>query len=68
MLHMSSSLEFGALFGILNSATLLLTSLLCRTLPPIGIGNTAGALALLPTKPGASFKQGLSPSSYIPSL
>lgn len=40
MLHMSSSLEFGALFGILNSATVLLTSLLCRTLPPISVGNT----------------------------
>lgn len=47
MLHMSSSLEFDALFGILNSATVLLTSLLCRTLPPIGIGNTVVALALL---------------------
>lgn len=40
-------MAFGALFGTLNSATMLSTSLLCRTLSPVGVGNTAGALALL---------------------
>lgn len=60
MLHTSSSLEFDTLFGILNTATMLLTSLLCRTLPPIGIGNTVGALALLiPFQPSSPPNQEL---------